>query len=66
MDELVTFFAPESLQCLLQQVFGGSVYHRVNHNLESSISLGWTSTSNTTTFGIGAKYALDSVRLTIS
>ena len=41
------------------QVFGGSVYQRVNRSLETGINLGWTSSSNATNFGIGAKYALD-------
>lgn len=41
------------------QVFGGSLYQKVNYNLETGVSLGWTSSSNATTFGIGCKYNLD-------
>jgi len=41
------------------QVFGGSVYQKVNPDLETAINLGWTATSNETSFGIGCKYALD-------
>ena len=40
-------------------MFGGSVYQKVNRNLETGINLGWTSSSNATNFGIGAKYVLD-------
>lgn len=41
------------------QVFGASVFQKVNRNLETGINLGWTSSSNATNFGIGAKYILD-------
>lgn len=41
------------------QVFGGSVYQKVNPQLETGINLGWTSTKNETSFGIGCKYELD-------
>jgi len=41
------------------QVFGGSVYQKVNPDLETAINLGWTAQSNDTSFGIGCKYALD-------
>ena len=41
------------------QVFGGSVYQRVNNELETAVNLGWTSSNNATNFGIGCKYALD-------
>jgi len=41
------------------QVFGGSVYQRVNSELETAVNLGWTSSNNATNFGIGCKYALD-------
>ena len=44
------------------QVFGGSVYQKVNRQLETGISLGWTSSNNATNFGIGCKYNLDRVR----
>lgn len=41
------------------QVFGGSVFQKVNPRLETGINLGWTSTKNETSFGIGCKYELD-------
>jgi len=41
------------------QVFGGSVYQKVNGQLETGINLGWTASKNETSFGIGCKYALD-------
>ena len=41
------------------QVFGGSVFQRVDRRLETGINLGWTASSNATSFGIGCKYALD-------
>lgn len=41
------------------QVFGGSVYQKVNPNLETAVNLGWTANKNETSFGIGAKYVLD-------
>jgi len=41
------------------QVFGGSVYQKVNPQLETGINLGWTASKNETSFGVGAKYALD-------
>jgi len=40
-------------------VFGGSLYQKVSPSLETGINFGWTHSSNTTTFGIGAKYNLD-------
>lgn len=41
------------------QEFGGSIYQRINSKLESAIQLAWSSGSNNTKFGIGAKYDLD-------
>jgi len=42
------------------QVFGGSVYQRVNRSLETGVNLGWASSgAQATNFGIGCKYALD-------
>lgn len=41
------------------QEFGGSIYQRINPKLESAIQLAWSSGSNNTKFGIGAKYDLD-------
>jgi len=39
--------------------FGGSVYQKVSPSLETGVSLGWSSATSTTSFGIGAKYALE-------
>nr|XP_046243925.1 voltage-dependent anion-selective channel protein 3 isoform X4 [Scatophagus argus] len=39
--------------------FGGSIYQKVNSNLETAVHLAWTAGSNNTRFGIGAKYQLD-------
>ncbi|XP_029915253.1 voltage-dependent anion-selective channel protein 3 isoform X2 [Myripristis murdjan] len=39
--------------------FGGSIYQKVNSNLETAVSLAWTAGSNNTRFGIGAKYQID-------
>ncbi|XP_030593782.1 voltage-dependent anion-selective channel protein 3 isoform X2 [Archocentrus centrarchus] len=39
--------------------FGGSIYQKVNSNLETAVNLAWTAGSNNTRFGIGAKYQLE-------
>uniref|UniRef100_A0A8C2FD68 Non-selective voltage-gated ion channel VDAC3 n=1 Tax=Cyprinus carpio TaxID=7962 RepID=A0A8C2FD68_CYPCA len=39
--------------------FGGSIYQRVNGQLETAVNLSWTAGSNNTRFGIAAKYQLD-------
>lgn len=39
--------------------FGGSVYQKVNSNLETAVTLAWTAGSNNTRFSVGAKYQLD-------
>ena len=39
------------------QTFGGTVYQRVNPQLETGINLGWQ--GNSTNFGVGCKYNLD-------
>jgi len=39
--------------------FCGSVYQKVNDNLETAINLGWTSGTNATRFAVGAKYTID-------
>merc|ERR1712089_43649 len=47
--------------------FGGSVYQKVSPTMETGVSLGWSSASSATTFGIGAKYLLeDGVTVTLS
>jgi len=49
--------------------FNGSIFHKVNADLNAGVQLAWTSGSNATKFGIGAQYALDnntSVRAKIS
>ncbi|CAN0436824.1 voltage-dependent anion-selective channel protein 2 [Lethenteron reissneri] len=40
--------------------FGGNIYQKVNDKLETAVDLAWTAGSNTTRFGIAAKYQLDS------
>ncbi|XP_023347144.1 voltage-dependent anion-selective channel [Eurytemora carolleeae] len=42
------------------QIFGGSVYKKINPSLECGCTLGWTASANNTTIGLGAKYQLDS------
>lgn len=39
--------------------FGGSIYQKVNDDLETAVTLAWTAGSNNTRFGIAAKYKLD-------
>jgi len=41
------------------KVFGGSVFQKINPDLETAINLGWAADKNETNFGIGMKYALD-------
>merc|ERR1712088_314202 len=39
--------------------FGGSVFQKLSPNLETGVTLGWSSANSNTKFGIGAKYVLD-------
>lgn len=39
--------------------FGGSIYQKVSDKLETAVNLAWTAGSNSTRFGIAAKYLLD-------
>ncbi|KAK3102548.1 hypothetical protein FSP39_012101 [Pinctada imbricata] len=39
--------------------FAGSVYHKVNKDLEAGVNLSWSSGNNSTMLGLGAKYKLD-------
>ncbi|KAH0624335.1 hypothetical protein JD844_031716 [Phrynosoma platyrhinos] len=39
--------------------FGGSIYQKVSDNLETAINLNWIAGTNSTRFGIAAKYQLD-------
>ncbi|KAF5299846.1 hypothetical protein FQA39_LY11383 [Lamprigera yunnana] len=39
--------------------YGGSIYQKISPQLETGIQLSWSSGSNDTKFGIGAKYNLD-------
>lgn len=39
--------------------FGGSIYQKVSDKLETAVNLAWTAGSNSTRFGISAKYQLD-------
>ncbi|CAG9774059.1 unnamed protein product [Ceutorhynchus assimilis] len=41
------------------QEFGGSIYQKINPQLETGVSLNWSAGSSNTKFGIGAKYNLD-------
>nr|ACO11338.1 Voltage-dependent anion-selective channel [Caligus rogercresseyi] len=40
-------------------VFGASLYQRVNPIMEAGVNVGYTSSSNASTFGVGLKYKLD-------
>ncbi|KAG7279585.1 hypothetical protein CRUP_034173 [Coryphaenoides rupestris] len=40
--------------------FGGSIYQKVNEQLETAVNLAWSAGTNGTRFGIAAKYQLDS------
>jgi voltage-dependent anion channel protein 2 len=42
------------------QEFAGSVYQKVNANLDSGVSVAWTAANNSTRFGIGCVYKVDS------
>jgi len=39
--------------------FGGSLHHKLGNGLEGAVDMGWSSTSNTSKFGLGLKYTLD-------
>lgn len=41
------------------RIFNGSIYHKVNSMLETGVQISWASDSNSTDFGIGCKYNLD-------
>lgn len=41
------------------KLFNASIYNRTSARLETGVELGWTTGKNETTFGIGAKYALE-------
>lgn len=62
---VVFVFSPQFLNCLVLYFsndgteFGGSIYQKVNSNLETAVNLAWTAGSNNTRFGLGAKYQLD-------
>ncbi len=40
--------------------FGGSIYQKVNEQLETAVNLAWTAGNSNTRFGIAAKYQIDS------
>jgi len=40
-------------------VFGASMYQKVNPKLETGVNLGWTASSNSTSFAVGIKHVLD-------
>merc|ERR1711988_1347757 len=39
--------------------FGGSVFQKLSPKLETGVTLGWSSATSATKFGLGAKYVLD-------
>merc|ERR1712098_692777 len=39
--------------------YGGSVFQKLSPNLETGITLGWSSATSATKFGLGAKYVLE-------
>jgi len=39
--------------------YGGSLYHKLNKDLEGAVDIGYSNSSNVTKFGMGCKYALD-------
>ena len=39
--------------------FAGSVYQRINDQLETGVQLSWVSDTNATNFGIASKYSPD-------
>jgi len=40
-------------------IFGASMYQKVKPGVETGVNLGWTASSNTTSFGVGLKFLLD-------
>uniref|UniRef100_A0A671MTR0 Non-selective voltage-gated ion channel VDAC3 n=1 Tax=Sinocyclocheilus anshuiensis TaxID=1608454 RepID=A0A671MTR0_9TELE len=65
--DLQTVFSPFEVNCVVLYVccsndgteFGGSIYQKVNGQLETAVNLAWTAGSNNTRFGIAVKYQLD-------
>jgi len=45
--------------CVDGSQYGGSLHSKINKNLEGAVNVGYTASSNETTFAIGAKLALD-------
>jgi len=41
-------------------IFGGSIYQKVNSSLETAVNVGYVASKSETSFGIGCKYNLDS------
>jgi len=39
--------------------YGGSVFQKLSPNLETGVTLGWSSATSATKFGLGAKYVLE-------
>lgn len=52
----IIFFSSRNNGC----EFGGSIYQKVNEQLETAVNLAWAAGSNGTRFGIAAKYQIDS------
>ena len=57
--------SPEFPLCLFLSLrndgteFGGSIYQKVNSQLETAVNLAWTAGNSNTRFGIAAKYQID-------
>jgi len=57
------FFVDHFIICIYRNdgnEVGGSVYQRLNNQLETGVQLAWTSGSNQTRFALASKYQLDS------
>lgn len=65
MERKIGFIVPCCVTFLLAlqsndgSEFGGSIYQKVSDKLETAVNLAWTAGSNSTRFGIAAKYQLD-------
>ncbi|XP_015239218.1 PREDICTED: voltage-dependent anion-selective channel protein 2-like [Cyprinodon variegatus] len=54
-----TTFSPNTGYSNDGNEFAGSIYQKPNDKLETAVQLSWTAGSNSTSFGIAAKYQLD-------
>jgi len=53
LDGIYFFFSNDGAE------FGGSLYQRINDDLEGGVNLAWTAGNSATRFGLAAKYTLD-------